>query len=94
MEAGQEAVALQWQVTKYQHQHHHCHNHRYHHHPDYGHQHQNNSDHSNHHSSRYKLNEYLPIHCWLQECARLKVERFWDLVRIINERQESVVAGK
>ena len=45
-------------------------------------------------SSRYKLNEYLPIHCWLQECSRLKVERFWDLVRIINERQESVVAGK
>ena len=24
-------------------------------------------------SSRYKLNEYLPIHCWLQECARMKV---------------------
>ena len=45
-------------------------------------------------SSRYKLNEYLPIHCWLQECARMKVERFRDMVRIIHKRQETVIAGK
>ena len=45
-------------------------------------------------SSRYKLNEYLPIHCWLQECARMKVERFRDMVRIIHKRQETVIVGK
>jgi hypothetical protein len=27
-------------------------------------------------------------------CARLKVERFWDMVRILHERQKSVMAGK
>ena len=43
---------------------------------------------------RYKLNEYLPIHCWLQECTRLGVNRFWDLLRIVGERQTNVMAGK
>ena len=43
---------------------------------------------------RYKLNEYLPIHCWLQECTRLGENRFWDLLRIVGERQKDVMDGK
>ena len=43
---------------------------------------------------RYKLNEHLPIHCWLEECKRQKIDRFWDLVRIVKERQKDVAQGK
>ena len=40
------------------------------------------------------MNEYLLIHCWLKDCKRQKIYRFWDLVRIVKERQKDVVLGK
>ena len=45
-------------------------------------------------SGRYKLNQYLPVHCWLDDCDRLGKNRFWELLRIVSERQKSIMAGK
>ena len=45
-------------------------------------------------SGRYRLNEYLPIHCWLCDCKRLCEDRFWSLMKILSEKQEDVIAGR
>ena len=45
-------------------------------------------------SGRYRLNQHLPLHCWLDECDREGKNRFWELLRIVSERQKGVMAGK
>ena len=45
-------------------------------------------------SGRYRLNEYLPIHCWLSDCKRSGEDRFWSLMKILSERQSDVIAGR
>ena len=45
-------------------------------------------------SGRYRLNEYLPIHCWINDCKRLGENRFWSLLKILSERQSDVISGK
>ena len=45
-------------------------------------------------SGRYKLNEHLPIHCWLLYCKLKGKDKFWDLVEIISKRQKTIMEGK
>ena len=45
-------------------------------------------------SGRYRLNEYLPIHRWINDYKRLCENRFWSLMKISRERQSYVIAGK
>ena len=45
-------------------------------------------------SGRYRLKEYLPIHCWISDCNRFGEDRFWSLMKILREKQEDIVSGR
>ena len=45
-------------------------------------------------SGRYRLKEYLPIHCWLLDCKRRNEDRFWSLMSILGKRQKDIVSGR